>query len=190
MIIFAKGSPMTRGLFLRVLSVCGLVFLVGFTASCSNDVSGRPKNADARKKVIVPVTAATALVKPMPKELRAIGNVQASATVAIKSRVGGELLTVHFKEGDEVKTGDPLFSIDPRPFEASLKQAEAKGESFIDASGQDLKEPAERELFDALDGDDAGELMRAPAYPDDHGAYAPPVRPNRRRQRDAGQVSH
>ena len=126
MIIFAKSSPMSVQ-----PSVCvffpflALVFLVGFAASCSNDVSGRPKNADSRKKVIVPVTAATAVVKPMPKELRAIGNVQASATVLIKSRVGGELLTVHFKEGDEVKTGDLLFSIDPRPFEASLKQAEA-----------------------------------------------------------------
>jgi membrane fusion protein, multidrug efflux system len=125
MIIFAKNRPMGRILLLRVLSVWGLVLLFGLAASCSNDVSGRPKNADPRKKVIVPVTAATAVIKPVPKELRAIGNVQASATVAIKSRVGGELLMVHFKEGDEVKTGDLLFSIDPRPFEASLKQAEA-----------------------------------------------------------------
>ena len=125
MIIFAKNRPMARSLLLRVLSVWALVLLFGLAVSCSNDVSGRPKNADSRKQVIVPVTAATAVVKPMPKELRAIGNVQASATVLIKSRVGGELLTVHFKEGDEVKTGDLLFSIDPRPFEASLKQAEA-----------------------------------------------------------------
>lgn len=125
MITFAKNRPIARSLFLRVLSVWALVLLFGLAVSCSNDVSGRPKNADSRKQVIVPVTAATAVVKPMPKELRAIGNVQASATVLIKSRVGGELLTVHFKEGDEVKTGDLLFSIDPRPFEASLKQAEA-----------------------------------------------------------------
>ena len=108
----------------RVLGGLTLVLFCGFLWACG-DVSGKPKTADPRKKMVVPVTAAAATVKPMPRELRAIGNVQASATVSIKSRVGGELLTVHFKEGDEVKTGDLLFTIDPRPFEAALKQAEA-----------------------------------------------------------------
>lgn len=101
------------------------VMMVGVSLWACNDVSGTPKIADPRKQAVVPVTIAAAIVKPMPRELRAIGNVQASATVLIKSRVGGELLTVHFKEGDEVKTGDLLFTIDPRPFEAALKQAEA-----------------------------------------------------------------
>ena len=65
------------------------------------------------------------MVKTVPEQLRAIGNVQAYATVLIRSRVGGELVGVHFKEGEEVKTGELLFTIDPRPFEAALKQAEA-----------------------------------------------------------------
>lgn len=108
----------------RVLLLILLILMVCSFCAC-NDVSGKPKSADPRKKVVVPVTTATAAVKPMPRELRAIGNVQASATVHIKSRVDGELLTVHFREGDEVKTGDLLFTIDPRPFEAALKQAEA-----------------------------------------------------------------
>jgi multidrug efflux system membrane fusion protein len=73
----------------------------------------------------VPVTVAAAVSKPMPVRLRAIGNVQAYATVLIRARVGGELQGVHFREGQEVKAGDLLFTIDPRPFESALKQAEA-----------------------------------------------------------------
>lgn len=124
MSVMVKNEFGVFGSLYRVL--CGLALaLVAVSVWACNDVSGKPKAADPRKKVVVPVTAATAVVKPMPRELRAIGNVQASATVLIKSRVNGELLTVHFKEGDEVKTGDLLFTVDPRPFEAALKQAEA-----------------------------------------------------------------
>jgi len=101
------------------------VMMAGVSLWACNDVSGTPKIADPRKQAVVPVTTAAAIVKPMPRELRAIGNVQASATVFIRSRVGGELLAVHFKEGDEVKAGALLFTIDPRPFETALKRAEA-----------------------------------------------------------------
>ncbi len=101
------------------------LLMVGVSLWACNDVSGTPKIADLRKQAVVPVTTAAAIVKPMPRELRAIGNVQASATVFIRSRVGGELLAVHFKEGDEVKAGDLLFTIDPRPLETALKRAEA-----------------------------------------------------------------
>jgi multidrug efflux system membrane fusion protein len=58
-------------------------------------------------------------------QLRAVGNVEAYATVDIKAQVSGELVGVHFKEGQEVKKGDLLFTIDPRPLEARLKQIEA-----------------------------------------------------------------
>jgi membrane fusion protein, multidrug efflux system len=55
----------------------------------------------------------------------AIGNVEAYTTVAVKARVDGEIDSVHFKEGDEVKQGALLFQIDPRPFQAALQQAQA-----------------------------------------------------------------
>jgi multidrug efflux system membrane fusion protein len=58
-------------------------------------------------------------------QIRAIGNVEAYSTVGIKSQVGGTLMSVHFKEGQDVNKGDLLFTIDPRPYEAALKQAEA-----------------------------------------------------------------
>ena len=61
----------------------------------------------------------------MPLVLKAIGNVEAFSTVQVKSQVEGEVMRVHFREGQEVKKGDLLFTIDPRPFEALLQQAQA-----------------------------------------------------------------
>ena len=73
----------------------------------------------------VPVTVAEVEQKTMPLTIRAIGNVEAIETVAIKARIGGELLAVRFREGDKVRRGDVLFVIDSRPYEAALAQAEA-----------------------------------------------------------------
>jgi multidrug efflux system membrane fusion protein len=58
-------------------------------------------------------------------QLHAIGNVEAYTTVGIKAQIGGTLSKVHFTEGQDIKKGDLLFTIDPRPYEASLKQSEA-----------------------------------------------------------------
>jgi membrane fusion protein, multidrug efflux system len=92
---------------------------------CSGDATGNPKNVDSRKKVVVPVVVAKAVEKTMPVQLEAIGNVLPYATVLVRSRVGGELVGVHFQEGEEVNAGDLLFTIDPRPYEAQVRQAEA-----------------------------------------------------------------
>ena len=73
----------------------------------------------------IPVVVATAVQKAVPVQIRAIGNVQAYSSVTIKSRIPGQIMRVHFKEGDDVRKGALLFSIDPRPYEAALKQAEA-----------------------------------------------------------------
>jgi multidrug efflux system membrane fusion protein len=78
-----------------------------------------------RSREVVPVLAATAQQKIVPVQIRAVGNVEAYSTVSIKSQVTGVLTDAHFKEGQEVKKGQLLFTIDPRPLEAALKQAEA-----------------------------------------------------------------
>ncbi len=83
------------------------------------------KSAPSSPKPAAPVTAAPVLQKTVPVQLKAIGNVEAHSTVSVKSQVGGELTRVHFTEGQAVKRGDLLFTIDPRPFETALKQAEA-----------------------------------------------------------------
>jgi multidrug efflux system membrane fusion protein len=67
--------------------------------------------------------------KNVPVQLRAIGTVEAYSVVSIKTLVGGELTSVSFKEGQDIKKGELLFSIDPRPYEAALKQAEANLQS-------------------------------------------------------------
>jgi len=73
----------------------------------------------------VPVLVATAVQKSVPVQLRAVGNVEPFNTVSVKSQVTGVLQKAHFKEGQDVKKDQLLFTIDPRPLEAALKQAEA-----------------------------------------------------------------
>jgi multidrug efflux system membrane fusion protein len=98
--------------------ILGLLLLTLFSSACSN---GKAKNSIAPPPVIVGL----ATKKTVPVELRAIGNVQAYSTVMVKSKVGGELVRVHFTEGQDVKRGDLIFTIDPRPYDAALKEAEA-----------------------------------------------------------------
>jgi membrane fusion protein, multidrug efflux system len=73
----------------------------------------------------VPVTVATAERRDVPVTLAAMGAVQASNTVNVRARVGGELTQVAFTEGQNVRPGDLLFTIDSRPYEAALQSAQA-----------------------------------------------------------------
>jgi multidrug efflux system membrane fusion protein len=118
----------------------GLLLLAIFSSACSNDKSRKPVSAP------IPVTVSTAIQKTVPVQLRAIGNVQAYSTVTIKSKVGGELVRVHFTEGQEVKKGELLFTIDPRPYEAALKQAEANLERDL-VQAKNAQEDARRYEF-------------------------------------------
>ncbi|OQX19773.1 MAG: hypothetical protein BWK76_03435 [Desulfobulbaceae bacterium A2] len=93
--------------------------------SCSQDQGSPPASAEAKKKMPVPVVTAQAEERTVPLELRAVGTVAASASVAITAQVEGELREAHFREGAMVKTGDLLFTIDPRVHAAQLQQAEA-----------------------------------------------------------------
>jgi len=86
---------------------------------------GRGGAGGARSREAVPVLVVTAVHKAVPVQLRAVGNVEPFTTVSIKSQVTGVLMEAHFKEGQDVKKGQQLFTIDPRPFEAALRQAEA-----------------------------------------------------------------
>jgi membrane fusion protein, multidrug efflux system len=72
-----------------------------------------------------PVVTARVSQRDVPVEIVAVGNVEAYSTISVKSQVTGELQQAFFREGDVVKKGDRLFTIDPRPLQASLKQAEA-----------------------------------------------------------------
>ncbi len=104
-------------LLLSRLPLLTLVLL----AACSRQGSERDRHDTGP----VPVEAATVIAETVPFELAAIGSVEPIATVQLKSKVQGEILSVGFADGSMVKAGDVLFRIDPRPFEAALKRAEA-----------------------------------------------------------------
>lgn len=74
---------------------------------------------------VAPVLAAQATREDVPVTLRTIGTVEAYRSAAIRARVGGTLMRVHFREGQDVKEGAPLFSIDARSYAVALKAAEA-----------------------------------------------------------------
>jgi multidrug efflux system membrane fusion protein len=100
----------------------GIVFGLG---SLAFDKATQAKPVPARPPPGQPVLADVAVEMSAPIQVTAIGTVQPIATVMIKSRVDGQIDKVHFKEGQEVKEGDLLFTIDDRAFAAQLEQSEA-----------------------------------------------------------------
>jgi len=97
----------------------------------------------------IPVTVAPVRQDVVPFRLLAIGHVEAYATVSVKARVDGQIVEVGFKEGEEVPRGRALFKIDPRPYEAALRQAEA---NFLrDTAQKDQARSQERRYKDLLD---------------------------------------
>lgn len=83
------------------------------------------KAANKPRAEVVPVEIAAATQKDVPIQIKGIGNVEALSTVAVRSQIEGTLQRVFFTPGQEVKKGDLLFTIDPRPLQAALSQAEA-----------------------------------------------------------------
>jgi len=73
----------------------------------------------------VPVTVAQVEKRTVPQQVSAIGTVEPMHTVQVRSQVGGTLVGVHFQEGEEVEKGDLLFTIDARPYQAALVQAQS-----------------------------------------------------------------
>ena len=101
-----------------------LVALVPLLGGCSSGPGGAATGERAGP-LAVPVTVAKVVAKDVPIQIRAIGNVQPYSSVTVKSQVKGQVAEVHFEEGQRVAHGDLLFTIDPRPFQAALRQAEA-----------------------------------------------------------------
>jgi len=109
----------------RALSGAVLLLAAVGLAGCSNAGTGQAQAKASAARDAVPVTIDTAASKSVPLQIRAIGTVQAYATVTLKSQVDGEVAHIHFAEGQEVKKGDLLFTLDQRALEATLRQAEA-----------------------------------------------------------------
>jgi multidrug efflux system membrane fusion protein len=99
------------------------IFLMA--AGCTDSAPEKNETGAKSQEKAMPVTVAEAVVKAMPIELRAVGTVEAYATVTVKAQVEGQLTAVHFQEGQCVKAGDLIFTIDPRPFEVQIKLLQA-----------------------------------------------------------------
>jgi multidrug efflux system membrane fusion protein len=104
---------------LAFVALLGLVQVTG----CSQRSSGADRKTNGG--LVVPVVVTQAVAQDFPIELRNIGNVEAYATVTIRSQITGQITKIHFQEGQEVKAGDMLFTIDPRPSQGALRQAQA-----------------------------------------------------------------
>jgi membrane fusion protein, multidrug efflux system len=135
----------------RYAILAGLVAVLaagGLVAYFSTDSRAREKPA-AKGPAAAPVAVAAATQQDVPVRLQAIGNVEAYTSVAVKSRVDGQIVDVHFREGQEVKKNDVLFRIDPRPFEAALRQAEAQ--ALRDVASRDQAVSQEKRYQELLD---------------------------------------
>jgi membrane fusion protein, multidrug efflux system len=114
----------------QAILVLYLALLV-FCFACSGETQRKQK-----KRPAAPVTIGSVIKKDVPVQIVTIGNVEPYSSVAIKSMVNGQLIKTAFKEGQEVKKGDLLFVVDPRPLEAAMKQAEAILERDLSAVKQ------------------------------------------------------
>ncbi|MEH2345669.1 MAG: efflux RND transporter periplasmic adaptor subunit [Nostoc sp.] len=102
-----------------------LILSLAYLCSACNASEAQSSGKEAGKKRAVPVVVATATQKTIPIQLSATGTVEAYSTVSVKSQVGGQLTSVYFQQGQNVKKGDLLFKIDSRPLQAALMQANA-----------------------------------------------------------------
>jgi len=124
-----------------LIAVACLLLLAGAAAFAFRYAPGS-RAAMPKPVVAVPVNVARVVLKTVPVRLRAIGNVEPFTTVAVKARIDGQIVAVHFKEGDEVHKGDTLFEIDRRPLQAQLQQAQAnllKDRALLDHANEQDK---------------------------------------------------
>jgi len=116
--IASIGIKNKLGRSVVLLAVFASLTLAACSSKNANPAAGRPQAA-------APVSVAKAAAKDMPLQIKAIGSIQAYSFVQLKAQVSGPLSGVFFHEGQDVKKGDVLFKIDPRPFEIAVRQAEA-----------------------------------------------------------------
>jgi multidrug efflux system membrane fusion protein len=103
----------------RILAPAALASLGVLASGCTK------QQAAPQPRAAIPVVVGTVKIKAMPVEVIAVGHVEPVSTVSIEAQVPGQLLDVHFKEGDFVRKGQLLLTLDPRPYEAALSQAKA-----------------------------------------------------------------
>jgi len=105
-----------------VFSALPALALAALASGCSGEAQPQSRPAGSAP---VPVTVAAVVQKEMPVEISVIGTAEAYSSVAVHAQITGELTSVNFQQGDDVRAGQVLFTLDQRPLEALLHQAEA-----------------------------------------------------------------
>ena len=112
----------------------------------------------------VPVTVALASQRDVPLQIEVIGNVEAYSTITVKAQVGGAITQVHFREGEFVKAGDLLFTIDTRPLNAMLNEVEAnlaKDEAALGQAEANLVRDTAQQKYAQSQADRYGRLFQS-----------------------------
>jgi len=130
-------SPHFSSQIVGVLSICLICASLGAAACSKGTGTDQPSDASAGRGGgagrgrgaggggPVPVVTARAVAKAVPVTIPAVGTAEPLATVQMRSQITGQLSAIHFREGQDVRKGTPLFTLDARPFQATLQQAQA-----------------------------------------------------------------
>lgn len=117
---------------MRTRALIPIAFLLLVSAGCAGEdgaaastAAGNGRGGRGAGGAAVPVAVGTVIQKAMPIEISVIGAAEAFSSVAIRAQTTGQLTSVNFTEGDDVKAGQVLFTLDRRPLEAALQQAQA-----------------------------------------------------------------
>jgi multidrug efflux system membrane fusion protein len=150
-----EQPPARKGSWVRVLVYLVLACALGFVVwriyqNQKQTAATSASQAAALQNRPVPVQVSAVEQRPMPIFLTALGTVMPYMSVTVKARVNGELMPVHFTEGQQVRQGETIMTIDPRPYKAALDQAKgnlAHDQALLkDAEAQYARYKA---LFDA-----------------------------------------
>ncbi|WP_373963544.1 MdtA/MuxA family multidrug efflux RND transporter periplasmic adaptor subunit [Kosakonia sacchari] len=146
-----KGSVTFRRTLVAavVMAVAGVAWYQFAHKETSSTATGQTQRQGApgggrhgmRGGALPPVQAATATREAVPRYLSGLGTITAANTVTVRSRVSGQLMAIHFQEGQQVKAGDLLAEIDPSQFKVALAQAQgqlAKDKATLANARRDL----------------------------------------------------
>src|SRR4051812_39606804 len=151
------------GLILSIASAgCGPNGSGTAAASTGPNGGGRGGRGRGGRGAAQPVTVAKASQKDVPIEIAAVGNVEASTMIAVRSQVTGVLEQVGFHEGDFVKKGAVLFTIDRRPLESALQQAEAnlvRDQSLVNQAEAQLARDASNAEYQMVSANRQAQLV-------------------------------
>ena len=131
-----KNNKVLFTLIIIVIAIAAIVYTAPILAK--RNAAKQMKDMGMRPQ---PVTAVAAMKADLPVYIKALGTVTPTNTVTVRSQVGGQLIRLHFKEGQMVEKGDLLAEIDPRPFQVQLMQAEgqlARDEELLRNAEADL----------------------------------------------------